>query len=146
MGSKLLADALVVIHFLWILFMLVGFFLTFWDFFRLYCLRRSPRFFDRWIFRTIHLAGILYVAVLALLGRNCPLTIWEYNLRLQYDPGLIYPGSFIAFYIEKLVYPAVHPLAILIPTIFLGAFTFVVFVIRPPEKIQYFLSRLKKYF
>ncbi len=126
---KVLADAIVIIHFAWILFMLLGFILTLCGFFY-----RS--FFDRWLFRTLHLCGIAYVSLLAIMGKYCPLTILENTLRTRYDPELGYPGSFIVHYIEKLVYPDVSPLIILIPTVIIAVFTIVVFIVRPPERIK----------
>ena len=144
MGYRILSDMLVVVHFLWILFMLTGFFMTLWAIIINCAFQRPSRFWDWWIFRTIHLGGILYVAVLAVLEKYCPLTIWEYHLRTRYTPDLPYPDSFIARYIERLVYPSVHPLAIVIPTVFVAVFTIVVFVIRPPKKIKHFLKVLLK--
>ncbi len=47
---------------------------------------------------------IIYVAILTLLGKYCPLTILENKFREQYNPELTYPGSFVIYYIEKLVY------------------------------------------
>ena len=129
MTYKIFADLITVIHFLWILFMLLGFFLTLKGFF-------TPRFFDRWLFRTLHLCGIAYVSLLAIMGKYCPLTIWENTLRAKYDFALTYPGSFIVHYIEKLVYPDVNLLIILIPTAFIAIFTIVVFIIKPPTKIK----------
>lgn len=126
---KILADLIVVIHFIWILFMVGGFILTLRGFFR-------KEFFDWWLFRTIHLCGIIYVGLLGALRQYCPLTILEHILRTHYNPGLIYPGSFIIYYIEKLVYPEVNPLMILIPTILIAIFTVIVFIARPPAKIR----------
>ena len=126
---KIFADIIVVMHFAWILFMLVGAILTLSGFF-------YKRFFDWWSFRTLHLCGIIYVGLLALLREYCPLTILENTVRTKYNPDLTYPGSFIVHYIEKLVYPDVNPLIILIPTIFIAVFTIVVFIIRPPVKIR----------
>ncbi|MDP2943679.1 MAG: DUF2784 domain-containing protein [Candidatus Omnitrophota bacterium] len=131
---KILADIIVVMHFAWILFMLVGFILTikcFW----------WKGFFDKWLFRTIHLFGIIYVSSLAVLRQYCPLTILENNLRARYDPSLVYPGSFMVHYIEKLVYPDINPLIIQIPTTFITVFTVVVFIIRPPAKIRMIFGR-----
>jgi len=119
--------------------MLLGFILTLCGFFSIYILRTSAerwkRFFDKRLFRTLHLLGIVYVSLLAIMGKYCPLTIWENNLRLKYDPSLTYPGSFIIFYTEKLVYPDINPLIILIPTIFIAVFSVIVFIIRPPKRI-----------
>jgi len=126
---RLLADAIMVVHFGWIIFMLAGFVLTvraFW----------YPRFFDRWLFRSVHSAGILFVALLEVLGKFCPLTIWENALRRSYDPNTDYPGSFIIGLIEKLIYPDVSPLVVIIPTIVMAVFTFIVFIMRPPSKFK----------
>jgi len=130
MFYRILADALVVIHFVWIVFMLAGFALTvraFW----------KPAFFDRWVFRTIHLAGILFVAALEILGKYCPLTVWENTLRHSYDPLQAYPGSFIVQYIAKLVYPEIDPLVLVIPTVFIAGFTLIAFVLRPPRRFRH---------
>ena len=129
MFYKIFADIIVATHFIWILFMLVGFILTLYGFF-------WKGFFDCWLFRTLHLFGIVYVGLLATLRHYCPLTILENILRSKYNPNLIYPGSFIAHYMEKLVYPEVNPLIILIPTVIIGIFTIIVFIIKPPTKIR----------
>jgi len=126
---KLLADSIVVIHFMWILFMLLGFILTLYGFF-------WKEFFNKWLFRTLHLCGIIYVGLLAFLREYCPLTILENTLRVKYNPDLTYLGSFIVYYIEKLVYPDLNPSIILVPTIFIAVFTIVVFIIKPPAKIR----------
>ncbi len=131
---KIFADLIVVIHFAWILFMLVGFIRTIRGFWK-------KNFFDRWLFRTLHLCGIAYVGLLAVLRQYCPLTILENTLRVKYNPDLTYPGSFIVFYVEKLVYPDLNPSIIWGYTIFIAVFTIVVFIIKPPAKYV----RLLKY-
>lgn len=130
---KILADLIVVMHFVWILFMLWGFILTLRGFFH-------KEFFERWLFRTLHLFGIAYVSLLAIMGKYCPLTIWENTLRAKYDPRLTYPGSFMIHYFEKFVYPDVNPLVIRIPTTFIAVFTVVVFIIKVPKKIRNFFK------
>ena len=109
--------------------MLVGAILTLSGFF-------YKRFFDWWLFRTLHLCGITYVGLLAFLREYCPLTILENTLRAKYNPDLTYLCSFIVHYIEKLVYPDVNPSIILVPTIFIVVFTIVVFIIKPPAEIK----------
>ncbi|MBA7686956.1 hypothetical protein ES703_95416 [subsurface metagenome] len=133
MVFKIIADTIVVLHFVWILFMLLGFILTIWGFF-------WKGFFELWLFRTLHLCGILYVSLLAILREYCPLTILENISRLKYNPETIYPGSFIAHYIEKLVYPDVNPLILIIGTIFIAVFTLVIFIVKPPTKIRKIFS------
>lgn len=142
MNSRLFADMLVGVHFLWILFMLIGFFMTLWAVLSHTIFHRPSCFFDRWIFRILHLGGILFVGTLAILGKYCPLTLWESHLRSQYKSDSAYSGSFIVSYLERLVYPSVHPLAIIIPTILAAVFTVAVFVICPPKKIKHFWHML----
>jgi len=146
---KILADLIVVIHFIWILFMLLGFALTVYSTLAVYILRTTTEgwrvFFDRWIFRTIHLGGIVYVAFLTMLGKYCPLTILENELRGEYNPELTYPGSFVIYYIERLVYPEANFLLFVIPTIIIAVFSLAMFVVRPPAKIkQVFRTSLQK--
>lgn len=131
---KILADILTVIHFGYILFMLYGFALTIRGFFR-------KEFFERWIFRTLHMFGIIFVAILAVMNKYCPLTIWEANLAAKYNPGAEYTGGFIVRHIENLLYPDVNPLVVIIPTYFIALFTLLVFIIKPPEKIKLLFKR-----
>lgn len=126
MNNHLLADIIRIVHLGWILFMLYGFALTVRALWR-------PTFWDRWLFRSVHLGGILFVASLELLGRYCPLTIWEYGLRRGTDK----PGYFVLDWIERLIYPDVSPLVYLIPTYAIALFTLVMFVVKPPAKFQW---------
>lgn len=126
---RVLADVIMVAHLAWIVFMLAGFVLTIGGFW-------NPRFFERWLFRTIHLFGILLVAALELFNKYCPLTIWENALRRHYDSSTDYPGSFIIGHLEELIYPDVSPLVVVIPTIVITVFTLTVFILRPPSKFR----------
>ena len=129
MFYRILADAIMVIHLAWIIFMIWGFAQTIRGFFH-------PKFFERWLFRTIHLSGILFVTTLEILGKYCPLTLWENTLRSHYNPETDYPGSFIIKQIEQMIYPDVSPLVVIIPTILIAAFTLAVFVLKPPAKLM----------
>jgi hypothetical protein len=113
--------------------MLLGLFLTIYGFYR-------KEFFDWWVFRTLHLSGILFVGIITALRRFCPLTILENLSRARYSPDSTYPGSFIVHYIENLVYPDVNQTLLRICTVFVTLFIFVVFVIKPPKKIKNFLN------
>lgn len=123
---RIIADITVLIHFALILFILYGFVLTvagFW----------IKGFWERFWFRTIHLAGILVVAGLAATNRYCPITIFENMMRSRHDPDTVYPGSFIVHYVERLVYPDVHPMMIVVPTIIIALYTLAMYVIIPPK-------------
>jgi energy-coupling factor transporter transmembrane protein EcfT len=133
---KLLADSIVAIHLIWIVFMLVGFIYTALALF-------IKRLLDRWLFRSLHLLGIVYVGGLALLREYCPLTILEVSLREKYNPQLMYSDSFIVHYIEKLIYPEIHPLLLQVSTLVIALFTITVFTMRPPEKIRNLFGKEK---
>src|SRR5437879_13527098 len=74
MGSAWLADAVLLVHILFVLFIVGGFALI---------LAGAGRW--GWVrnraFRIAHLAAIVFVAVETLLGFTCPLTLWEDVLR-----------------------------------------------------------------
>jgi hypothetical protein len=74
MGSTWLADALLVVHVLFVLFVVGGFALI------LAGARRWGWVHNR-AFRIAHLGAIVFVAVETLLGFTCPLTLWEDVLR-----------------------------------------------------------------
>ena len=135
MHYRLLADFLVAIHFLWILFMLAGFALILWGiFFR----RKILNWF--W-FRTLHLAGIVYVGALSIQGKLCPLTIWENQLRAKADPASAFSGSFIIHYIEKLVYPEVNPVLLQAATVAFGVYTILAYILAPPFRLKKILKK-----
>jgi len=84
---RTLADGVVVIHFTWILFLIGGAFIG----------RRV-----RWV-KWTHLAALGYSVLLQAFSWICPLTyleLWLWNRT----PAGSYSGSFIAHYLEKLVY------------------------------------------
>lgn len=134
MFYRILGDILMVIHFAWIIFMLYGFVLTIRGFW-------TRSFWDRWVFRTVHLGGILFVASMPLLDRLCPLTEWEYQLRRQVNPDAEYTGSFIIDWLERLIYPDVPIEVVLVPTFVIAGFVLVMYVVRPPEKVRGWFGR-----
>ena len=89
----LLADAILVLHFGFVLFVVGGLALVWigaaagWAWVR-----------NFW-FRAAHLAAIVFVAGEALLGVWCPLTVWEDALRGAHDEK-----SFIARWIHRVLF------------------------------------------
>ncbi|MBP7553870.1 MAG: DUF2784 domain-containing protein [Spirochaetes bacterium] len=72
---SLLADIIVIFHFIYVIFVVFGeIFILLGGFFKWAWIRNI-------IFRGLHLAAILIVAFEAVFGIWCPLTIIEYNLR-----------------------------------------------------------------
>lgn len=85
---RILADLVVFLHFLWILFLIFGIFLG---------IRYR-------LIRIAHISGLAFAVIIQVFGWYCPLTDLEVWLRSKYDPNLFYTGSFIVHYIEKIVY------------------------------------------
>jgi len=135
MGYKLLADGLVALHFIWILFMIAGFLLAPGGIF----FRKS--LLDWFWFRTLHLAGIIYVAALSIQEKLCPLTIWENHLRAKAEPIATYSGSFIIHYVKKLVYPDLDPVLLQVATLLLGALSILAYFFFPPRKLRNLLKK-----
>ena len=88
MPYKILADIVVLIHFLWILFLIFGAF---------------PGAGNKAI-KIFHISGLIFAFVIQIFGWYCPLTHLEVWLRAKHDPSLAYAGSFIIHYLEGLIY------------------------------------------
>lgn len=85
---KVLADTVVFLHLLWIVFLIFG---AFWG-----VRDRRVKF--------LHISGLLFAVAIQVFGWYCPLTDLETWLRSKHDPSLSYRGSFIVHYMEKLIY------------------------------------------
>lgn len=118
MFYRLGADALLAVHFLWIIFLVLG--LPLGLYYRL-----------AWL-RTLHAAGLLLALALQLARLPCPFTIWEESLRRREDPGFSYGGSFIIAQMEKLVYPGwIYLDTVTVMTAFLVLATLLSFIFSP---------------
>lgn len=93
----LAADAILLIHLLFVAFVVIGLLLIFlgkrcgWSWVR-----------NPW-FRLTHVAAIGAVTVQSWLGVMCPLTKWEKTLRLHAGE-VVYTGSFISHLVETILY------------------------------------------
>jgi len=94
----ILADSVVTIHFIWILFLIFG---GIWG-------RRNR------VVRYIHIPGVLYACVVELCDWYCPLTHLEVWFRERQHPAYAYGGSFIEHYLEKLIYISLPRWAIIV--------------------------------
>jgi hypothetical protein len=90
MHAAWLADAVLIVHVLFVLFVVGGFALI------LAGARRWGWVRNR-AFRIAHLAAILFVAAEALLGITCPLTYWEDALRATGREGRSFIGRWLAW-------------------------------------------------
>jgi uncharacterized protein DUF2784 len=77
----MLADAIVVVHLLIVIFIVGGVPLVYIG------LALRWVWVRHWPWRVAHLAAILFVAGESLFGVSCPLTVWEDALRGQHPAG-----------------------------------------------------------
>ena len=94
---SLTADAVLIIHLAFILFVLGGQLCIIAGYVRRWRWVRNLRF------RLCHICAIGIVVVLAWANRLCPLTVWESTLRGAAGEQS-YPGSFVAYWVGRMVY------------------------------------------
>jgi hypothetical protein len=94
---RLLADAILLLHFAFVAFVVLGLIVIWIGYF---C---GWRFVRNFYFRVAHLVAMGFVLAEALLGFTCPLTTWEAKLRslTGEDP---YQGSFIQHWVSRLLF------------------------------------------
>jgi hypothetical protein len=115
---SVIADIVVLVHFLWIVFLIIG----------------AVAGVRYRAVKIVHLAALAFAFVIQIFGWYCPLTHLEIWLRNRHDPGLSYAGSFIAHYLEKIVYLDVSYNTIFVLTIVLIVFNAVIYGRRKAEK------------
>jgi hypothetical protein len=90
MYYQIAADIVIVIHFLWIAFVILGFPVLLW-------LNNA-----RW--RLIHLAAVIWMILMQVSRSICPLTYLEAWLKSEGRGADVYSGKFIIETIERLIY------------------------------------------
>jgi hypothetical protein len=115
-----LADILMLLHFLWAIFMVIGLPLGLW--------LRSPTL--RWV----HFGGMMATAFFAAIGMYCPLTVWEETLRWEADPGFTYGGSFLARALSPILYPRIEPGIIRAASVMWGGLTILSMILKQPGR------------
>ena len=112
------ADLVILVHFLWIAFVVLGF----------------PIFlylnFSGW--RVFHLLALIAMVIMQLTKTICPLTYLEAYLKSKGESNRVYPGQFTIDTIEKLIYVEDLTLEkITYATIIFLAFVFLSFWLKP---------------
>jgi len=95
--SLLAADALLLLHVLFVAFVVLSLVLIFVGSVRGWPWVRNP-----W-FRLVHLVAVAVVVIQAWLGLLCPLTTIEMALRSRAGDG-VYSGSFVAHWLQAILY------------------------------------------
>jgi hypothetical protein len=90
MFYQIAADIVIVIHFLWIAFVILGFPIILWI--------NSARW------RLIHLAAVIWMILMQVSHSICPLTYLEAWLKSEGRGSEVYSGKFIIETIERLIY------------------------------------------
>ena len=85
---RLLYDIVILVHLLWIIFIIFGFLV-------------SLKYFK---FSFLHMASLVFTFVLNLMGWYCPLTYLENYLHSLHNPQFTYRSSFITNNLQKLIY------------------------------------------
>ncbi len=101
---KVLADSVVLIHFLWIVFLFFG---AIWG-------------IKNRVVKIFHISGLVFAFFIQIFDWYCPLTHLEVWLRSKHDPALVYAGSFIFHYVEKIVYIELSRFLIVVSTLVLS--------------------------
>jgi len=97
MPYQLLADAVLLLHFGVVLFVVGGLAAV------VVGNRRGWRWVNGWAFRGAHLAAIGFVVVQAWWGQTCPLTVLESWLRVRAGASA-YDTSFVEHWVQRLLY------------------------------------------
>jgi hypothetical protein len=103
---KILADSVVLIHFLWIIFLFLG---------ALGGIKNKA-------VMIFHISGLVLALIIQIFNWYCPLTHLEVWLRSKHDSVLAYTGSFIIHYVESIVYIEISRYWVLVLTLFLCSF------------------------
>ena len=124
----LLADALLLIHVLFVGFVVLGLLAIYAG-----CFLHWHWVRNRW-FRILHLMAIVIVVLQSWLGLICPLTIWEMALR-EKAGAAVYAGSFIQYWLHQLLYwQAPDWVSIVVYTVFGALVLASWFIVRPDTR------------
>ena len=122
----LAADGLLIIHALFIAFVVFGLIFIIAGLVRGWRWIRNP-----W-FRFIHLGAIGIVVIQAWLNIICPLTIWENSLRDKAGEAT-YAGSFIQHWLHKLIFYQAEAWVFTLSYTVFGALVVLAWYLAPPS-------------
>lgn len=99
---SLLADAILVVHFAIVVFVIFGFILV------LTGLLAGWTWIHNRAFRIVHLVAVVFIVVQTWIGQVCPLTIWENVLRRRAGQT-DHTESFIEYWLQKILFYQAEP-------------------------------------
>jgi len=115
--ENLLSDAVLVAHFAWILFIILGF--------------PASLLFTLIRLRIFHTAAMIFTIIMQATRTLCPLTLLEEALRRSTDAAFSYEGSFIITWLRKLIYIEDIGVSLTIIYILTALYLAVVFISYP---------------
>ena len=115
MVYKVLADLVMFAHFFWILFLILG---------GIWGVRIRA-------VKVVHIGALAFAFVINVFGLTCPLTDLEVWLAGKGAPSEAYAGSFVAHYLEKLIYLDVPVYVIALLTVALCCFNAWLYLRKP---------------
>jgi hypothetical protein len=126
MNRPIIADLIVSIHFGYVIFVVCGLLVIVlggvlkW------------RFIRNFWFRAIHLTMILIVVFEAIFGISCPLTDWEYELRVAAGQKNAASESFVARLIQQIIFYDFPPIVFTISYCLFGIAVLMSWWLIPP--------------
>ena len=118
-----LADAVLLIHALVVVFVVAGTGYVWIGAWRHWPGVRAP------LFRYTHLCVMLFVAAQAIIGRVCPLTRWEDELR-----GDQARTGFVAYWVGRLIYFDLPPWVFATAYVIVAVALIITLVLFPPQR------------
>jgi hypothetical protein len=97
------ADLVLLVHFSYVAFVVVGLLLVWIGYFRGWAFVRNV-----W-FRGLHVLSMAIVVLESVFGIECPLTTWEHSLRLRAGQGGLYEKSFMEHWIHRIMFFELEP-------------------------------------
>jgi hypothetical protein len=119
----MLADAIVVVHLLIVLFVVTGVPLVYLGAARRWAWVRSRRW------RLLHLAAIAVIAAESLVGIDCPLTVWEDRLR-----GEQISTGFIERWIDRILFYDAPTWVFTVAYVAFAALVVITWIAVPPTR------------
>ena len=124
--TRILADTVVVLHGLYVAFVVVG----------MVAIVLGLIFRQGWArnfwFRALHLLAIGLVVAQEFVGTRCPFTAWENALRARAGQAT-YPGAFLGYWVHRLIFVDAPPQVFTIGYCLFGMAVALVFVLAPPR-------------
>ena len=122
-----LADVIAVVHSAWVVFVVLGMVLI------LVGIVRRWRWVRNFWFRIVHFLMIALVVAESLGGVLCPLTQWEYDLRVKAgQPGR--PGSFVGRLVHDTIYFDAPEWMFTVVYCAFGAAVLATLILAPPRR------------